>query len=253
MLNFHMTSMNRAIAHFGINKATRIFKRVHAQVWPWRTRVKHHCQIAPGNTVELGPARSLRRKPLLVSGEGNQVIVHPQANIDHLKIEIKGRNNRVVIGRNCRLRGELLVDGRGSQVCIGEETTFKNVYILCAEGRDVLIGKWCMFSRSIEIRTTDAHSLIDVATGERVNKAGSIHIGDHVWIGLGVIVNKGVSIADDNVVAASSFVNRSFQDSQTVIAGIPAKVVREGVTWHRARKEKFTPEEMYHWQAGEGA
>jgi acetyltransferase-like isoleucine patch superfamily enzyme len=125
MLNFQMTSMNRAIAHLGINKATRIFKRVHAQVWPWTTRVKHHCQIAPGNTVELGPARSSHRKPLLVSGEGNQVIVHPQANVDHLKIEIKGRNNPVVIGRNCRLRGELLVDGRSSQVCIGEEMTFR--------------------------------------------------------------------------------------------------------------------------------
>jgi acetyltransferase-like isoleucine patch superfamily enzyme len=71
--------------------------------------------------------------------------------------------------------------------------------------------------------------LIDVATGERVNEAGSSHIGEHVWIGLGVIVNKGASIADDNVVAASSFVNCSFQDSQTVIAGTPAKVVREGV------------------------
>lgn len=68
-----------------------------------------------------------------------------------------------------------------------------------------------MFSRKIEVRTTDAHSVIDIETRSRINKAESIHIGDHVWVGLSTIINKGAVIPSDNIIGANSFVNKNSQ------------------------------------------
>jgi acetyltransferase-like isoleucine patch superfamily enzyme len=92
-----------------------------------------------------------------------------------------------------------------------------------------------MFSYEIVIRTTDAHSVLDLETRERINKAESISIGNHVWLGAEVMITKGVSLPDDCIVGARSICNRSVDEPHTVIAGIPAKVVKRGVTWDRER------------------
>ena len=111
-----------------------------------------------------------------------------------------------------------------------------------------MIGRRCMFSRKIEIRTSDAHSIVDRETGRRLNGAGSITIGDHVWVGLGVVINKGASIPADSVVGAMSFVNRSFDEQGVVLAGTPARVVRRGITWNRGKKKRFTREQLEYWK-----
>lgn len=189
-----------------------------------------------------------RRAPLSVAGKGNSVSLGEGAGIDRLDIKIAGSNNKLIIGKNCQLRGQILIKGNGQTVSIGDHTTFADVYLLCAEGCNINIGRWCMFSRKIEVRVTDAHSLIEVSTGNRVNMPRSIIIGDHVWVSLGVIINKGVTIADDNIIGAGAFVNKSFTESQTVIAGLPAEVVKRGLTWNRLRRSKWTEEEMNAWK-----
>ena len=78
---------------------------------------------------------------------------------------------------------------------------------------------------------------------------GSIAIGDHVWVGLGVVIGMGVTIGPDNVIGAGSFVNKSFHGSQQVIAGAPSKVVKTGITWHRSQKTHFSKEEMNYWKS----
>lgn len=208
--------------------------------------------VAEGNDFNLPADVKMRPMQVVVKGTANSMTVGEGADIRKFNIEVQGKRNRIVIGANCRLRGKLIVKGSDQLISIGDHTTFVDVYILCDEGCDLKIGKWCMFSREIEIRTTDAHSLIDVATGLRLNTPGSITIGDHVWVSLGVIINKGVTIADDNVIGADAFVNRDFPESQTVIAGAPAKVVKRGVTWNRGRRASFTESEIYAWRDGPG-
>ncbi|MBO3758410.1 acyltransferase [Ciceribacter sp. L1K22] len=105
-----------------------------------------------------------------------------------------------------------------------------------------------MLSRYVEIRTTDAHSVIDRKTGERLNLAGPVTIGDHVWIGMGAIISKGVTIGDDNIVGARSFVTKSFVGSGTIIAGAPAKVIKSGVTWSRLLRKRYSEAEMEAWR-----
>lgn len=190
-----------------------------------------------------------QKKVVTVPKPGNRILLGENADITGLKLEIFGTGNTLRIGRNCRLRGHILMKGGGLTVDVGDHTTFVDTYLLCSDGCDISIGRWCMFSRKIEVRVTDAHSLIDAETGRRLNQPGPITIGDHVWVGLGVVINKGVTIGADNVIGAGSFVNRSFVDQQCVIAGAPARIVKRGVTWNRSQKDTFTADEMDFWKA----
>lgn len=63
-------------------------------------------------------------------------------------------------------------------------------------------------------------------------------IGDGSWIGSGAVVLPGARIGKHCVVAANSVVRGTFP-SHSVIAGVPAKVVRayDGIKWERPKAE----------------
>ena len=98
------------------------------------------------------------------------------------------------------------------------------VQIVCANS--VTLGKGCAIARDVIIRDYDAHQLIgcDFAISK------PICIGDHVWIGTRAIILKGVTIGDGAVVAAGAVVTKDVP-SRTLVAGVPAKVIRENVEW----------------------
>lgn len=198
------------------------------------------------NMINFGDIKSARGS-LKVIGESNTVNISNSVLINS-NIRVQGNNNTLIIHENAAIRGQILIKGNNQKVVIGENTTFQSVYLLCQESCDITIGANCMFSRDIEVRTTDAHSVIDIDTNKRINKPGSIFIDDHVWVSLRVIINKGVSIASDNVVGAGAFLNGNYSESNTVIAGCPAKVVKKGVTWNRGRKTTFTDSEINSWK-----
>lgn len=59
-----------------------------------------------------------------------------------------------------------------------------------------------------------------------------VTIGEHVWIGSRSIVMKGVTIGDGAIVAAGSVVTKDVP-AGALVAGVPAQVVRDGVSWRR--------------------
>ena len=55
-----------------------------------------------------------------------------------------------------------------------------------------------------------------------------IIIGNHVWIGANALILGGVKISGENVViAAGSIVTKSFSESNVIIAGSPAKIIKQ--------------------------
>lgn len=152
---------------------------------------------------------------------------------------MRGSGNRIVIGPGCAISGTILVKGKNQKLTIGRATSIKRGYILLQEQCDISIGEQCMFSREVEIRTTDAHSLFDSKSGKRLNMPAGVHIGDRVWIGTRSLISKGTKISDDCVVGAMSFVSGTFYESGVVIAGVPARVIRQGVTWTRERTKRL--------------
>ncbi len=52
-------------------------------------------------------------------------------------------------------------------------------------------------------------------------------IGNNVEIGYGTVVIGDITIADNIIIGANSFVNKSFEEEGVVIAGCPAKVIKK--------------------------
>ncbi len=200
-----------------------------------------------GNIFEKPETADVKGKIRVLSGTGNLLRLGEDTVLNG-SVVVTGSNNRIVLGKNVTYRGDILINGSDQSVTIGDFSTSQGLYILCAEGVNVTIGRSCMFSRSIEVRTTDAHSVIDRQTGERLNLAADVVIGDHVWVGLGCIINKGARVPTDSIVGAMSFVNGTFEEEGVVIAGTPAKIVRRGVTWHRLQKAQFSQAQMNRWR-----
>ena len=79
---------------------------------------------------------------------------------------------------------------------------------------------------------------------------GRINIGDYVFIGMGVVVLPGVTIANRCIIAAGAVVTKSFLEEGVVIGGNPARVIgrvsdlkeknkyRKLMTWGMSFEEK---------------
>lgn len=92
------------------------------------------------------------------------------------------------------------------------------------------VGNGCMFSNNIIIRTSDAHTIYDLQTNERLNPAKDIIIGNHVWIAPNSRIMKGAVIEDGVVVGSNTMVTKHIP-SNVLVVGMPARIVKENIGW----------------------
>lgn len=196
-----------------------------------------------GNEVLVENERSFTGKIIFTPGSTGNVVRFGEGSSFGGVLKVGGSGNVVEFRAHTKIRGTLAVGGRGVRLDFGDYTTSVDVFLVAA-GQDILIGKWCMISRRVEIRSNDAHAVVERGTGETLNPPEPVTIGDHVWICGGAHVNKGSRIPSDSIVAAMAFVNRPFEEEGVILGGIPAKVIRRGVTWNRKMRAKFSPEQL---------
>jgi acetyltransferase-like isoleucine patch superfamily enzyme len=118
--------------------------------------------------------------------------------------------------------------GPRATLAIGEASWFNSDARILVRNR-VSIGSGCAIAWRVTIMDTDFHSL-RVEKDSDNHHTESITIGDHVWIGAESMVLKGVTIGDGSVVAARSVVTKDVPPG-VLVAGQPAKIVREDVSW----------------------
>lgn len=94
----------------------------------------------------------------------------------------------------------------------------------------ITIGDGCAIAWNFEVLDDDQHQLI--VNGEPTSSTSPIEIQDNVWIGHNVSVNKGVTIHEGSVVASDSSVISDVPPN-TLVAGSPATVVRDDISWER--------------------
>lgn len=186
-----------------------------------------------GNLIEIPPDTPGN---LVVSIQGNENIVRvgAKSRFPNLRIDIRANNCVVDIGEQCVLIGEIHCRDHKTRLFIGAKTTTMGVKVTMHEPGTIRVGKDCMFAGDVRMDTSDMHSILDLATGDRLNPAADIEISDHVWLGYGTYVMKGVTIGRGCVVGTHSVVSRSLPPNSLAV-GAPAKIVREGVTWDRRR------------------
>ncbi len=172
-----------------------------------------------------------------INGDNNIIFVDRNTSLNKVTFFIRGSGHKVYIGKNCTFnQGTIIwVEDNNCTLFIGDNTSVENAHIALTEPYSkILIGSDCMLAYDIDIRTGDSHSIIDIETEQRINNAKDIEIKNHVWIAAHARILKGVTIEENSIVATGSIVTKSVE-SNAIVAGSPAKVVKKGVIWNRQR------------------
>ncbi|MGF1588563.1 MAG: acyltransferase [Pleurocapsa sp.] len=199
----------------------------------------NNCRRIKGkfNTIQVDDS-IIKNTSFDICGNNNTITIGSQTIINHLTFYVRGSGHHISIGNNCRFTrgGTIWVEDRNSSLSIGNNVYIVNADISITESNSVItIGDDCMLATNIDIRNGDSHSIIDLDTGKKINYAKNIKIDSHVWIGAYVKILKGVNIGRDSVVGIGSIVTKNVS-SNTVVAGIPAKAIKNNVTWDSERR-----------------
>lgn len=161
---------------------------------------------------------------------GNRIF-YDETLSDHISVSIRGVGNTVRFGKNIMVNQLVIWLGNHGRVEIGAGTTIVNIKIYAAYA-SVFIGKDCLFSSEVVLRTHDAHHIFDRNTLSRINDSKDTVLHDHVWVGARGYLLAGTEIGTGSVVGANAVTSGQFKD-HVIIAGVPAKVIREDICWSR--------------------
>ncbi|MEW4220144.1 DapH/DapD/GlmU-related protein [Rossellomorea marisflavi] len=109
----------------------------------------------------------------------------------------------------------------GKNISIGKDVFF-NTGCSFQDRGGIHIGDGSLIGMNVNIATLN-HGL-DMKT-RNTTYASPVTIGKNVWIGSGATILPGVTIGDRAVVAAGAVVTKDVPEG-TVVAGVPAKVVK---------------------------
>ena len=120
--------------------------------------------------------------------------------------------------------GSLVSVNQGAFLQLGSGYANNDVEIVCFN--KIIIGEDVAISKGVIIRDSDNHLI----NNQNENITKPIEIGDHVWIGLRAIILKGVKIGNGAVIAAGAVVTRDVPP-YSLVAGVPARVIKENIDW----------------------
>ena len=184
-------------------------------------------------------------KNSIKAGDKNNVYIG-KSKLRQCHIKIKGRNNTLTIGDKCSFTGmRILITGDNNTIEIKNRVIINaskiQPTVINATGSSTIsIGENTLMSNNIEIHTSDYHGIYNLESGARINYEKNIIIGNHVWIGLRCIILKGTIIGDNCIVAAGSIVTKPSNTKNTILAGNPAKIIKEKVIWDHDTKSQYS-------------
>ncbi|MES2238958.1 MAG: sugar O-acetyltransferase [Bacteroidota bacterium] len=103
----------------------------------------------------------------------------------------------------------------GKNVFINFDCTFLDLGGITIEDNVMIAPKVSLLSEGHPISPDNRHSLM----------GGHIHIKKNVWIGAGATILQGVTIGENSIVAAGAVVSKNVPDN-TIVGGIPAKIIK---------------------------
>lgn len=187
------------------------------------------------------------------NGKANEVSI-PQRVMEQQSgtIHFRGNGNKIVLGEDTVLLGAGLTFGhecsfvsgpgvrlarmefnarRAGHLTIGARTHFTWItkFFFHEPGR-IEIGAGGLIASDTLLTVSDMHSVIEVETGKRINPAQDITLHERVWLAAGVSIMKGSVIGAGSIIGLGAVVAGHIPEN-SMAAGVPAKVIRSGVSW----------------------
>lgn len=182
-----------------------------------------------GNSVHA--PSGLNNVTVKFSGKNNKLVISNASKVNNTKIEFYHDNGTCLIGPNS-YKGFLRI-GSECLIIVGARVSCTNATaILTAEKTYAIVGDDTMIATSTSIRCEDAHAIYSVNSGERLNPSRNVVIGEHVWIADHATVLSNTYIGAGSIIGARSVVKGKFPNN-SLIVGVPSKVVKKDVAWER--------------------
>jgi len=144
-----------------------------------------------------------------------------------------GENIRIIssayrYANNIFTQSKLRTMSTTASIKIGNGVSFNSISVT-ARSQNISIGDHTLIGGNCQIMDSDGHPLWPPESrwyypGDEYDAA--VSIGSNVFIGLNVIILKGVNIGDNSVVAAGSVVARSVPKN-CLAGGVPARVIKK--------------------------
>lgn len=125
----------------------------------------------------------------------------------------------------CGVGSCIRVEEKGKLTIGAKSRIGANSLLFCQEcitiGNDVE-GSW-----NVQLMDTDRHQIVDTESNTLLSMDKPITLGNRIWIGNSVNINKGTIIPDDIIVASKSLLNKDYSTIQpySIIGGCPGKCV----------------------------
>ena len=195
------------------------------------------------NTVNIEDGSVFRGCKIMLKGNNNIITLGKALLYKSLVVNFKGNNKQFSVkpsNKNINNVKFTSIRGNNQIFTIGENFSCGGIEVQMNDGDEKFtIGDGGLFSWGIKVRTSDGHSVVDMTTNKAINLPKDVHIADRVWVSEDVSFLKGAQIPADCVVGSRAVVTKAFSQSNCVIAGFPAKVVKDNIRWDRRMPTEF--------------
>ncbi|MEE4279512.1 MAG: acyltransferase [Halieaceae bacterium] len=189
--------MREDLRPYWVKKAYLYWRRWYVDYF-----LRPECASLGDHSTFMKPRYVIISGPNIHIGDCFTAVAEPQHRVE---IGVWGRE----IGTGTIRIGRCVLMSPGSRISASDE---------------IVIGDGVMMANGVYITDSDWHTVYDRT--RRAEVATPVRVGNNVWIGDHATVLKGVNIGDNSVVAARAVVTRDVP-ANVIVAGNPARVVRE--------------------------
>lgn len=164
---------------------------------------------------------------LKIRGSPRDIIIGDNVSI-YGSIDLRNRErgkitiaDNVAIDNCCRF-----VAANDAVLSIGQNTSI-GAFCIINCGVDVHIGENCLIAGMVTIQSSEHGFKKGAFVRLQKHTYGQIIIGNDVWIAANAAIMKDVSLGDGCIVGAKALVRQGVYRENSILAGIPAVVVKE--------------------------
>lgn len=144
------------------------------------------------------------------------------------------RRTYLQITGKIRFKGKANI-GHGSSISVSGLLDIEDNFNITAESKiictkEITFGKNCLISWDCLFMDTDFHKIYN-KHGIHINIDEPIVFGDNIWIGCRSLVLKGSQVSNYSVIGANSKICTKFEESNIIISGNPAEIIKRDINW----------------------